>query len=54
MRYSLRHVTTYHYEVPVTFAQCTLMLTPSSDAVQQVGEAVLSHRAETEGRDPTS
>lgn len=38
MRYSLRHVTTYRYEVPVTFAQCILTLTPASDASQQVAE----------------
>lgn len=41
MRYSLRHVTTYRYASPVTFAQCTLVLTPTTDAGQQVANAVL-------------
>lgn len=42
MKYSLRHVTTYRYESPVTFAQCRLILTPASDARQQVGEAAIT------------
>lgn len=41
MKYSLRHVTTYRYQSPVTFAQCTLVLTPASDLGQQVSEPAL-------------
>lgn len=36
MKYSLRHVTTYTYAFPVTFAQCTLVLTPVSNGRQRV------------------
>lgn len=42
MKYTLRHVTTYRYESTVTFAQCTLVLTPSADLEQQVSEATLA------------
>lgn len=42
MIYSLRHVTTYRYASPVTFAQCTMVLTPRSHAGQDVQEAIVS------------
>jgi hypothetical protein len=34
--YQLRHLTTYLYEKPVTFARCALRLTPRRDAEQRV------------------
>ncbi len=40
--YDVRHVTTYCYESPVTFARCTLRLTP----IDGPGQRVLSHRVE--------
>ena len=36
MIYDIRHRTTYSYEAPVTFARCTLRLTPSDRDEQQV------------------
>ena len=36
MIYDVKHVTTYVYETPVTFARCTLRLTPPSNAEQSV------------------
>lgn len=39
MIYDIRHVTTYSYESPVSFARCSLRLEPRSD----VGQQVLSH-----------
>lgn len=36
MIYDVKHVTTYSYETPVTFARCSLRLTPCSDDEQQV------------------
>ena len=36
MIYDVRHVTTYTYGSPVTFAQCTLRMLPSSDSGQTV------------------
>ena len=38
MIYDVRHVTTYTYGSPVTFAQCTLRMLPSTG----VGQTVLS------------
>ncbi|HEX2552675.1 MAG TPA: transglutaminase family protein [Microvirga sp.] len=40
MIYDVRHVTTYGYEMPVTFARCTLRLVPADGA----GQRVLAHR----------
>ena len=42
MIYRLRHVTMYRYASPVTFAQCTMVLTPRSHAGQDVRDAVVS------------
>ncbi len=39
MIYDVAHVTTYAYGAPVTFARCTLRLTPPSDAGQTVVNA---------------
>ena len=36
MRYHIRHLTTYTYEVPVTFARCTLRLQPRDVPGQRV------------------
>lgn len=36
MIYDVKHVTAYAYETPVTFARCTLRLTPPSNADQTV------------------
>ena len=36
MIYDIRHVTTYSYESPVSFARCTLRLEPKSGAGQQL------------------
>ena len=41
MIYDVRHVTTYTYGSPVTFAQCTLRLLPSTGAGQTVSAARL-------------
>lgn len=40
MIYDIRHVTTYNYASPVSFARCALRLVPESDAGQQL----LSHK----------
>jgi transglutaminase-like putative cysteine protease len=40
--YRLRHLTTYRYETPVTFARCVLRLSPRDDAEQSVLESHLS------------
>ena len=42
MIYRLRHLTTYRYETPVTFARCVLRLSPRDDAEQSVLESHLS------------
>lgn len=42
MIYDVRHVTTYTYGSPVTFAQCTLRMLPSSGAGQTVTTARLT------------
>lgn len=42
MIYDIRHVTTYHYASAVSFARCTLRLTP----VDGGGQKLLSHRVE--------
>ena len=39
MNYKLRHVTTYHYEDEVTFARCSLRLTPRNSTDQMVFES---------------
>ena len=39
MNYKLRHVTTYHYEDEVTFARCSLRLTPRNGSDQSVFES---------------
>ena len=36
MNYKLRHITTYHYGKPVTFARCALRLTPQQSLDQTV------------------
>lgn len=38
MIYKLRHLTTYAYEKPVTFARCVLRLSPHEGADQQVAD----------------
>ena len=42
MIYDIRHVTTYNYGSPVTFAQCTLALTPTTAIGQMVERASLT------------
>lgn len=42
MIYDVRHVTTYTYGSPVTFAQCTLRMLPSTGAGQTVSAARLT------------
>lgn len=42
MIYDIRHVTTYSYDSPVSFARCSLRLQPKNDAGQQL----LSHSVE--------
>ena len=44
--YDIRHVTTYEYESPVSFARCTLRLEPRSGD----GQELVSHS----GRDPAA
>jgi len=44
--YDIRHVTTYSYEAPVSFARCTLRLVPSHGDGQQL----LSHSVEIRPR----
>jgi transglutaminase-like putative cysteine protease len=44
--YDIRHVTTYSYEAPVSFARCTLRLVPSGGCGQQV----LSHSVDIRPR----
>ena len=39
MIYDIRHVTTYEYETPVSFARCTLRLEPRSGG----GQKLISH-----------
>ena len=39
MIYDIRHVTTYEYESPVSFARCTLRLEPQSGR----GQELISH-----------
>lgn len=42
MIYEIRHVTTYSYESPVSFARCSLRLQPGSN----VGQQLISHSVE--------
>lgn len=42
MIYDIRHVTTYAYEAPVSFARCSLRLEPRSDN----GQKLISHSVE--------
>ncbi len=42
MIYDVRHVTTYTYGTPVTFAQCTLRMLPTNDAGQTVLSSALT------------
>lgn len=42
MIYQLRHLTTYLYEKPVTFARCALRLTPRADLDQQILDSDLA------------
>lgn len=42
MIYRLRHVTTYRYASPVTFAQCSMTLTPRSQAGQAVQDEAIA------------
>jgi transglutaminase-like putative cysteine protease len=44
--YDIRHVTTYNYESPVSFARCTLRLVPSAGD----GQEVLSHSVDIRPR----
>jgi len=44
--YDIRHVTTYEYESPVSFARCTLRLEPKSGD----GQELISHRVEIRPR----
>ena len=46
MIYDIRHVTTYAYESPVSFARCTLRLEPRSGDGQQL----ISHNVEIRPR----
>lgn len=42
MIYDIRHVTTYEYETPVSFARCTLRLEPKDGK----GQELISHKVE--------
>ena len=46
MIYDIRHVTTYEYETPVSFARCTLRLEPRSGN----GQELISHQVEIRPR----
>ncbi|WP_027568993.1 transglutaminase family protein [Bradyrhizobium sp. URHA0013] len=46
MIYDIRHVTTYEYESPVSFARCTLRLEPRSGH----GQELISHKVEIRPR----
>ena len=46
MIYDIRHVTTYEYENPVSFARCTLRLEPRSGG----GQELISHNVEIRPR----
>ena len=46
MIYDIRHVTTYSYESPVSFARCTLRLEPKSGD----GQELISHGVEIRPR----
>ena len=46
MIYDIRHVTTYEYESPVSFARCTLRLEPGSGH----GQELISHKVEIRPR----
>ncbi|MEY9359563.1 transglutaminase-like putative cysteine protease [Bradyrhizobium yuanmingense] len=46
MIYDIRHVTTYEYENPVSFARCTLRLEPRGG----VGQELISHEVEIHPR----
>ncbi|MCK1717505.1 transglutaminase family protein [Bradyrhizobium sp. 141] len=46
MIYDIRHVTTYEYENPVSFARCTLRLEPRSGG----GQELISHHVEIRPR----
>ncbi|MDA9548632.1 MULTISPECIES: transglutaminase family protein [unclassified Bradyrhizobium] len=46
MIYDIRHVTTYEYENPVSFARCTLRLEPASGG----GQELISHEVEIHPR----
>ena len=46
MIYDIRHVTTYSYESPVSFARCSLRLEPSSDN----GQKLISHTVDIRPR----
>ena len=43
--YDIRHVTTYSYESPVSFARCSLRLQPNSSAGQQLVSHSRRHQA---------
>jgi transglutaminase-like putative cysteine protease len=40
--YRLRHLTTYRYQTPVTFARCVLRLSPRGDSEQTVIESTIA------------
>lgn len=42
MIYDIRHLTTYAYDTPVTFARCALRLTPGEEA----GQRLIAHHVE--------
>lgn len=46
MIYDIRHLTTYEYESPVSFARCTLRLEPTSGH----GQELISHKVEIRPR----
>lgn len=46
MIYDIRHVTTYEYESPVSFARCTLRLEPKDGN----GQSLISHKVEIRPR----
>ena len=46
MIYDIRHVTTYSYESPVSYARCTLRLEPFSG----YGQQLVSHHVEIRPR----
>jgi transglutaminase-like putative cysteine protease len=48
--YDIRHVTTYGYDSPVSFARCSLRLEPISDGAQQLVSHVVDIKPRPESR----